>query len=168
MIRVQSVSLTRCLLALACAALLFAVGACGGGGDKDAARRVADDEARALLLDRNWMDAWPTSKDERIHVLRFTPGMGGGVYQERTMFVGHFELFLYELPGGDDADVIRFSFPETEERADVHFRIDEVDGPAPFDLRLTLVSSPRGPSEYFGRRAETGATDADLDATLRR
>jgi hypothetical protein len=108
-----------------------------------------------LLTDRNWMDVWPTSKDEQLHVFRFTPSMGGGVYQDRTLFKGTFELFTYRV----DGDAIVFVLPDTGEKVRSRFRIEHVDGPKPFDLRLTLDDSPRGPSVYYGRSAEK-ASDA--------
>ncbi len=126
-----------------------------------ASRAVAPDEAAALLIDRNWLDVWPTRKDDRLHVFRFVPSMGGGVYHDRTVFQGAFELFVYDV----DAHAIDFRFPHTEQHVRSGYRIDRVDGPAPFDLRLTLERSPRGPRVYYGIAAETG-TLVELDAQL--
>jgi hypothetical protein len=84
--------------------------------------------------------------------------MGGGVFQDRTVFRGEFELFTYQL--ADDA--LTFRFPDRDERYRTDFAIEHVDGPPPFDLKLTLERSPRGPRVYFGTSAEAG----DLDATL--
>lgn len=140
--------------------VLALLGACGSGAESP--RAVSGTEAQRLLVDRNWIDVWPTRKDERLHVYRFTPGMGGGVYQDRTIFRGEFELFTYELR----EDVLTIDLPHTDERVQTRFRIDRVDGPAPFDLRLTLDRSPRGPRVYYGRTAETGAVT--LEAELAR
>jgi hypothetical protein len=124
-------------------------GACARGDGQ----AVGDDEARELLENRNWLDRWPSSKDDRLRVFRFTPAMGGGVFQDRTLFRGTFELFNYEV----HAERIRFRFPDADEVVTSGYRIERVSGPEPFDLRLTIDPSPRGPSVYFGREAETGA-----------
>lgn len=116
-------------------------------------RTVSSARAAALLENRNWMDRWPTSKDERIHVYRFTPAMGGGVYQDRTLFRGTFELFTYKIHG----DSLELSFPDAGTVTKTRFHIDRVDGPRPFDLRLTFDHSARGPRILFGRTDETGS-----------
>ena len=115
---------------------------------------VSEAEARELLENRNWLDTWPSTKDDRLRVYRFTPAMGGGVFQDRTLFRGNFELFNYEVEGAR----LQFRFPDADEVLTSRFRIERVHGPEPFDLRLTLDPSPRGPSVYFGREAETGDT----------
>ena len=60
------------------------------GCRKPAATTVPEEEAQKLLLDRNWIDRLPQTPHERLHVFRFVPSMGGGVYQDRTLFAGHF------------------------------------------------------------------------------
>lgn len=131
-----------------------AVMACGSSSPERNA--LPADEARDVLIDRNWMDAWPQSKTERLHVYRFTPSMGGGVYQDRTLFKGAFELFKFENGSG----TIDFDLPETDQRVRAKYRIEKVDGPHPFDLKLSIDPSPRGPSVYYGRSAETAAEAA--------
>ena len=128
-------------------ALALVLAACSS---KPSPKRVSSDE----LVDRNWLDAWPDDKDDHLHVYRFTPSMGGGVFQDRTVFKGTFELFTFEI----DGDRLRFVMPHTGERVETRFRIEKVDGPEPFDLRLTLDRSPRGPRVYYGRQAERGLT----------
>lgn len=113
------------------------------GADAEA---LPADEARQQLTDRNWVDVWPESKDERLHVYRFTPSMGGGVFQDRTVFQGSFELFQFEATG----EQIRFHFPGPEERVTTGYRIEPVDGPPPFTHRLVLEDDPRGPGTYYG------------------
>jgi hypothetical protein len=115
---------------------------------------VVGEEARELLENRNWLDRWPTTKDDRLRVYRFTPAMGGGVFQDRTLFRGTFELFNYEA----HADRIQFRLPDADEVITARYRIERVHTPEPFDLKLTLDPSPRGPAVYYGRSAETEAT----------
>ena len=102
---------------------------------------------------------WPTSKDDHLHVYRFTPKMGGGVYQDRTIYKGTFELFKFEATG----DEIRFNLLETKDKVTSAYKIEQVSGPKPFDLRLTIFDSPRGPKTYYGMRSEGGQ---ELDQIL--
>jgi hypothetical protein len=132
------------------AVTLLLLVACGSDARPAA---VSGEEAARLLIDRNWLDVWPSDKTQRLHVYRFTPSMGGGVYQDRTLFKGEFELFRFEVR----EDLLRFDLPETEQDVETRFRIERVSGPEPFDLRLVLDRSPRGPRVYYGRTAETAA-----------
>src|SRR4051812_45875335 len=76
------------------AALCFA-----GCRNKPAATLVPADQARSLLLDRNWLDRLPETARDRLQVFRFVPSMGGGVFQDRTLYAGQFELFNFEHDG---------------------------------------------------------------------
>lgn len=127
------------LLLSALAALLLS--ACA---DRQAA--LEPKEAREQLVDRNWIDRWPTTKHQRLHVLRFVPSMGGGVYHDRTLFRGKFELFTFEATGRE----IRFVFPHSNTKAHSRYTIEPVDGPEPFTHKLSLPNSPRGPKVYYG------------------
>jgi hypothetical protein len=135
-------------------AALLLLGACSHRDSK----AIGGKEAARLLTDRNWVDTWPHDKDDRLHVFRFTPDMGGGVYQDRTVFHGEFELFRFSVREDD----LEFDLPHTGEHVHTRFRIERVDGPEPFDLRLTLDRSPRGPRVYYGRSAEGASLDAEL------
>ena len=123
---------------------------------------VSDGEARRLLVDRNWIDRMPRTDRDKLHVYRFVPSMGGGVFQDRTLYKGTFELFMFETSG----DELRFNLPETHDKIVSKFRIDRVDGPEPFDLKLTIDADPRGPQIYFGVRAETDRDGHHLDELL--
>jgi hypothetical protein len=112
---------------------------------------VPTDEARQLLIDRNWLDRMPETEKDRLHVYRFVPKMGGGVYQDRTLYKGTFELFKFKATG----DEIHFDLPETKTKVKSSYKIETVTGPEPFDLRLTIFESPRGPKTYYGIKAET-------------
>jgi hypothetical protein len=140
--------------------LAFAAAACSSSKQSDI---VGDDEARELLLDRNWIDRMPATERDRLHVYRFVPSMGGGVFQDRTLYKGTFELFMFET----SADEIRFNLPETHTKVVSKFHIEKVDGPEPFDLKLTIHADPRGPSVYFGMRSETDRSGQLLEQRLR-
>jgi hypothetical protein len=123
---------------------------------------ISRDQAKQLLIDRNWIDRMPQTERDHLHVYRFVPSMGGGVFQDRTLYKGNFELFTFAV----DGDHISFNMPETRERVRSQFQIDKVSGPKPFDLKLTIWSDPRGPHEYYGIRAETDRTGEKLAGEL--
>ena len=123
---------------------------------------ISRDQAKQLLIDRNWIDRMPQTERDHLHVYRFVPSMGGGVFQDRTLYKGNFELFTFAV----DGDHISFNMPETRERVRSQFQIDKVSGPKPFDLKLTIWSDPRGPHEYYGIRSETDRDGTKLAAEL--
>lgn len=128
------------------------------GDDRSGSAALSTEHAREALIDRNWLDRWPASKDDRLHVYRFTPSMGGGVYQDRTLFRGTFELFLFRTEG----ERLVIEFPDDGVRVDTRYRIERVDGPAPFDMRLTVDDSPRGPRVFYSISSEGAAPGADF------
>jgi hypothetical protein len=141
--------LTQSLLALTLGLL---IASCHKDTSEQASKNaLSEAEAEQMLINRNWMDLWPASETEKLHVFRFVPTMGGGVFQDRTLFQGTFELFTYRVDKGQ----IRFHLHHEKQRVDTNFRIENVEGPKPFDLKLTLDDSPRGPHVYYGRRAES-------------
>jgi hypothetical protein len=128
--------------------LVLALAAC----DRASAPRrgVPASDAAQLLIDRNWLDSWPEDKDDHLRVYRFVPSMGGGVYQDRTVFKGQFELFQF----ANDGTTIDYHFPHDGLKKKVRYRIEKVDGPEPFDLKLTIEGDPRGPGVYFGMTSD--------------
>ncbi len=142
----------------AAAALLLALAACSSLHDHG----ISDSEQRQLLLDRNWIDVMPKTERDKLHVYRFVPSMGGGVYQDRTIFKGTFELFRFNV----DGDQIDFDLLETHDHVRSQFSIEKVDGPHPFDLKLTIKDDPRGPHVYYGIRAETDRSGEALTKRL--
>ncbi len=140
----------------ALAFILFgALAACGS--------KHASLDAKQLLIDRNWLDRMPETERERLHVYRFVPSMGGGVFQDRTLYKGTFELFKFSVTG----DQLHFVLPETHDEVTSKFTIEQVDAP-PFDLKLTIDSDPRGPHVYFGMRSETDRDGHLLEQRLAR
>ena len=129
--------------------------ACHRGSPSHSDRLSAQDAGRALI-DRNWMDRWPEHKDDRLRLYRFTPSMGGGVYQDREVFKGQFELFQYRAGDG----TIDFTFPDTDEHVRSPFIVERVRNHPPFDLKLIIADDPRGPGVYWSRSDMRGG---DLD-----
>src|SRR5215510_5277320 len=93
------------------ASVLCALAACSSRSASRSGQLSASD-ARDVLIDRNWIDRMPENTTDRLHVYRFVPNMGGGVYQDRTLFKGTFELFMFEVSGNE----IRFVLPETHDK----------------------------------------------------
>ncbi|MEJ7603849.1 MAG: hypothetical protein WKG01_38570 [Kofleriaceae bacterium] len=125
--------------------------------------KLDGDEAKRLLIDRNWLDRMPETDRDKLFVYRFVPSMGGGVYQDRTLYKGTFELFTFEATG----EQIRFDLPETKTKVISDYAIERVEGPEPFDLKLTLTEDPRGPKVYFGIRSETDRDGRLLEQRLK-
>jgi len=123
---------------------------------------VSASDARSLLIDRNWLDRMPETDRDKLHVYRFVPNMGGGVFQDRTLYKGTFELFSFKVK--DSA--ITFKLHETKTEVTSPYTIEKVDGPAPFDLKLTITDDPRGPKVYFGMKSETDRDGTGLDRLL--
>jgi hypothetical protein len=143
--------------------LLISVLCAAGACSSKPTPRLSASDARSVLIDRNWIDRMPESTTDRLHVYRFVPTMGGGVFQDRTLFKGTFELFMFKV---EHDDHIVFDLPETHEKVTSQFTIDRVAGPAPFDLKLTIYSDPRGPHEYYGIQAETDRDGHALEQRL--
>lgn len=139
--------------------LVSLLAACSSSKARDV---VPADEARQLLIDRNWLDRMPETDRDRLHVYRFVPTMGGGVYQDRTLYKGTFELFKFSATGTE----IKFDLPETKTEVTSAYSIDKVSDHEPFDLRLTVYDSPRGPKVYYGMRSETDRTGEHLETML--
>ena len=144
---------------LVTALALALAGIAGCSSSHRSGSQLSGEDARAALIDRNWIDVMPARHEDRLHVYRFVPSMGGGVYQDRTLFKGNFELFTFEA----SSETLRFVFPHTRERVTSRYTIEPVAGRSPFDLKLTITDDPRGPGVYFGTRAEQDRAGLTLD-----
>ena len=142
-------------------ASVVALGACATKPDR-AATAVAPSDAESTLIDRNWIDRMPEKSSDHLNVFRFVPSMGGGVFQDRTVFEGKFELFVYKVEGNR----INFTLPAKREKASAGYRIERIKNDPHFDLRLTLDSSPRGPSVYYSVARQHSRDLATLDGFL--
>jgi hypothetical protein len=137
---------------------LLVLAACSS---KREAAAVAPEEAGRLLVNRNWLDLMPRDEHERLHVYRFTPAMGGGVFQDRTLYAGQFELFNFKTRGRE----LEMRLPHKKQLVVTQFEIRHVKGHEPFDLELTLAHDPRGPRRYYGFSDE-GAAEADVGVLI--
>jgi hypothetical protein len=141
---------------------LALVGALAACSHSSSTTQVSSEDAAKLLIDRNWLDRMPETERDHLFVYRFVPKMGGGVFQDRTLYKGTFELFRFEATGNE----IRFDLPETKQKVTSAYTIKTVDGPAPFDLELSIPDDPRGPKTYYGIRSETDPHGALLEERL--
>lgn len=154
------------LLASAVTGSLLCLVALGAGcHGKPRATALPPEDAQKLLLDRNWLDRLPETAHDRLHVFRFVPSMGGGVYQDRTLFAGQFELFNFD----HDGQTIHFHLRHTGEERSAAYTIDQVPEDSALELHLHLADSPRGPSDYYSPRGMHGAgSDKDLEPALQK
>lgn len=138
---------------LAVAVATAALAACS----RDAGTRHAPlppDEATELLHQRIWLDQEPRKESDSFHVLVFDGGQHMGVFQNRTIWKGNFEGFLYEAQSGR----LDLRLPASHKRLQTGFSIEKAKrGRA--DVKLTLQKSPNGPTVYYGYRF-----DGDADA----
>jgi hypothetical protein len=140
--------------------LVAALAACSSSSPSP--RTLDSGEAAKLLVDRDWIDRMPETHTDRLQVYRFVPSMGGGVFQDRTIFKGTFELFTFTVEG----EQLKLKLPETRTKVATRWSIQEVAGPKPFNLKLTISDDPRGGGVYFGIRGKTDRDGAGLDAML--
>jgi hypothetical protein len=129
---------------------------------KPATHALPPDQAKQILINRNWIDRLPQKVDDKLKVYRFVPSMGGGVFQDRTIFFGTFELFAFEATGQQ----IRFNLLHTGDKRTSSYIIEQLATPGPegVDLKLTITDDPRGPKSYYGWRNEGGDLDGHLAA----
>ena len=136
-----------------------------GCRSKPPAATLPTAEASRLLLDRNWLDRVPESAHDRLHVFRFVPSMGGGVYQDRTLFAGQFELFTFD----HDGQTIRFHLHHTGEERSAAYTIDRLPDDGSLELHLHIEDSPRGPTEYYRLRGMHSASiEKELEQALQK
>ncbi|MBA3455969.1 MAG: hypothetical protein H0T42_22920 [Deltaproteobacteria bacterium] len=140
------------------AAVLSPLAACSSSKST----QVSAEDARDLLIDRNWLDRMPETDRDHLFVYRFVPNMGGGVFQDRTLYKGTFELFSFSVKDSE----ITFKLHETKTEVTSGYTIATVEGPPPFDLKLTIADDPRGPKVYFGMKSETDRDGTGLDRLL--
>ena len=145
---------------------LAAVGA-AGCRSKPTATAVPAEEARRLLLDRNWLDRLPQTPHDRLHVFRFVPAMGGGVYQDRTLFAGSFELFTFD----HDGETVHFHLHHTGEERTAGYTIERLPlgGDDTLELHLHIKDTPRGPADYYSIRGmQSAANEKELEQGLQK
>ena len=116
-------------------------------------------EAARVLRNHVWLDKMPESQTERFHLALFLD-RSIGVYQDRTVWKGDFEMFEFKLRD----DRVELSLPGSRKVVKTKWRIERVrDGD--FDYRLVFDDAPRGPKAYWG--LDIGRQDVDSWLALR-
>jgi hypothetical protein len=124
--------------------------------DQHTARRdpLPPDEAAELLHQRLWLDKEPRMQNDVFHLMVFDDQVG--VYQDRTIWKGRFEMFLWEADGKN----VTLKLPGSRKVVKTSFAIEkEKRGEA--DLKLTLEKPFEGPKTYYGYRIDGGSADPD-------
>ena len=114
----------------------------------------------------------PETERDQLHVYRFVPSMGGGVFQDRTIFKGTFELFKFETTATRSGSTC----PRRTRRSRSQFQHRE--GRRPRAVRSQADDSdadPRGPQRVLrharrdrSRRPRARAAAAPLDRAATR
>jgi hypothetical protein len=111
-----------------------------------AAREVASGDAQ-LVQDRLWIDHMPRSERDTFQLFLALTEQPIGVYQQASAWKGSYELFRYELHGGE----LRVMFPQdgTRETVQVNARKCHEEG---MDFCLELDGGSRGAKRYYSRK----------------
>jgi hypothetical protein len=112
-----------------------------GGEDAGAAH-----DGGAHVLDRIWVDHIPKHDRDQVHVFVAITDEPVGLFQTRSVWKGHFEMFRYEAHG----DEIRIVYPQDHHRDRVKTKSRKCseDG---FDYCLELDGASRGVKRYYSR-----------------
>lgn len=113
------------------------------------------DQAAEMLAKRIWLDKEPRGWSDPFHILMFD-GDATGVYQDRTVWKGAFEVFIYEADGAR----LDLRLPGSRKTMKTGFKVEKATrGEA--DVKLTLDKTFEGPTTYYGYRFDGGGVDPD-------
>jgi hypothetical protein len=108
-------------------------------------------EAAELLHKRIWLDTEPRGWSDKFHLLVFD-GDHSGVYQDRTVWKGTFEVFIYEA----DGKTLDLRLPGSKKTVKTTFSIEKAKrGEA--DVKLTIDKPFDGPTSYYGYKFDHDA-----------
>jgi hypothetical protein len=128
--------------------------ACSRDAQRDQPQPLPPDQAAQLLHERVWLDKEPRHGSDRFHLMAFID-KEIGVSQERTIWKGAFEMFLYKVK--DRSLDVRL--PGSRKAVKTTFRVEKARrGEA--DVKLTLDKPFAGPTTYYGYPLD-GHADAD-------
>lgn len=145
----------RTAIAATIVAVSLSAAACKQDGPKPAP--LPPDEAVELLDQRIWLDSEPRGWTDKFHLLVFD-GANTGVYQDRTIWKGAFEIFIYEADGAK----LDLRLPGSRKTMKTGFKVEKAKrGEA--DLKLTLDKTFAGPTTYYGYKFDGGG-DAFVEA----
>ncbi len=142
----------RAAVILGSAALVASVLALHGVGDGG----PASERPSRVLLNRPWFDRYPESSSDAVSLYVWASS-GIGTYQAGSAWRGSYDAFEFERRGND----LEMRFIQDGAEARTSFHVERCDDEPPFDVCLTLASSPRGPERYY-----SFDDDEDLAARL--
>ncbi|HWO24408.1 MAG TPA: hypothetical protein VNO30_36940 [Kofleriaceae bacterium] len=114
----------------------------GGGGATSPAQGGDAD-----VLDRVWVDHMPRHERDQFSIFVAITDEPVGVFQTRSVWKGHFEMFRHETYG----DEIRILYPQDQHREHVKAKARKCseDG---FDYCLEIDGASRGVRRYYSRK----------------
>jgi hypothetical protein len=133
--------------------LIVAVAALSSSCSREATgpARIADGDSAVLLHKRVWLDEEPKRAEDRFHLMVFDKEKTG-IYQDRTVWKGEFELFRYKAENGG----LVLKLPGSKKVVKTGFKIEQIKrGQA--DVRLTLDQPAAGPKVYWGYKFDDHA-----------
>ena len=98
-------------------------------------------------LDRLWIDHMPKNDKDIINVFVAITEQPFGVFQAASQWKGNFELFRYEMHGGE----LRLIFGQTNEREAVKVRASKCSEKG-MDYCLELDGASRGVKRYYSMK----------------
>lgn len=112
---------------------------------------VSSEHDSTLVRDRVWVDHMPRSETDKMNVflaLSQRPRQPPlGVFEQVSMWEGHFEGFTYEQHG----DEWRIVLPQSGDRETLHIRASRCTEQG-MDFCLEVKGASRGPTRYYSRK----------------
>lgn len=126
---------------------------------------VSTEHDTRLVKDRVWIDHIPRSETEKMNVFVALSQRSRqppiGIFEQVSMWEGHFEAFRYEQHGEE----WRIVLPQTGDKETLTIKGSECNESG-MDYCLEVTGASRGPTRYYSRRGwEVRSLDA-VEATV--
>jgi hypothetical protein len=123
----------------------------GRGGEE-----VALDRGESIIFNRVWVDHLPKQETESIQIFAMVKDESLGIFDNRSMWRGAWELFRYEPRGDGQLELL---FPQSRAKQRVSYRAWKCNEKKDFDFCLEL-NAKKGVTKYYSQRGwEIGALD---------
>ena len=116
-----------------------------------------------LVVDRLWIDHMPTSARDMVNVFIAFDGEAMGIFQKGSRWSGSYEMFHFELEGGQ----MRIAYPQTGKHEQVKVRAHSCDE-AQMDYCLEIEGATRGVKKYYSMEGWELRSHGDVDALLQK
>jgi hypothetical protein len=114
-----------------------------------------------LVQDRIWIDHVPKNDRDTFQVFLALTEQPVGIYQKTSAWQGSFEIFRYEMHGGE----LRVIFPQNGDRETVRAKA-RTCSEAGMDYCLELSGGTRGAKRYYSRKGWEVGSLADEQTKL--